>query len=151
MTSGELITRIQQELKSLSTRFVDADFTNAVSTASMETGWPFPVTTDYKIKWIKDRTIRHLYFMLRTESAHKFKVDGINLQHRFDHYNKLIDQMDESWEKESSGMMPDDVAAGGTLGVKMDAGFVYEKNTGRDLTYSEDYADSTIITPSSED
>jgi hypothetical protein len=152
MTSGELITRIQQELKGLSSKFEAVDFTNAVSDAVAETGWAFPVVeTDngYKVKWLKQRTIRNLYFMLRSESAHKFKVEGINLQHRFDHYQKLIESMDEEWISEVEHMMPDDVS--GIAGVKIDAGFVYEKHTGRDLTYSETYQNTTIVTPSVED
>ncbi|MEN6445584.1 MAG: hypothetical protein ABFC98_06010 [Candidatus Cloacimonas sp.] len=151
MTSGELITVVQQELKGLSTRFEAVDFVNAASDAVADTGWSFPVTDNYKVKWLKQRVVRNLYFMLRSESAHKFKVDGINLQHRFDHYQKLVESMDEEWKVEIGGIMNTTEDKAGIAGVKMDAGFVYEKRTGRDLTYSDSYKNTTIITPATED
>lgn len=146
MTSGELIIRVRQELKGLSSKFETEDFDNAISDSFGDTGWAFPLTTDYKILWFKKRVFRHLFFMLGAESAHKFKVDGINLQQRFEHYSKLVSGMDREWEKEYNSIMPDDID--GIAGIKIDSGFVHDEDTGQDLTYGQDYTNSTIITPS---
>lgn len=143
MTSGEMITRIQQELKGLTTRFVEVDYTNAVTGAIEDTGWSFPVTTNYRIKWMSKRTKRHLFEMLQSQYSIKFKVDGINLQHRFDHYSKLVQSLDEEWEKEQDQMMPDD--ASGIGGIRIDNGFIYDTNTEEDVT--DQYESTATITP----
>lgn len=134
MTSGELIIKVQQELKSLASKLVSVDFENAVDSAETDTGWTLPQTSNYRIRWMLQRTKRHLYDMLRSESAHKFKVEGINLQQRFEHYNTLITEMDKEWEDEQEGPM-DDVS--GVAGVKISSSFVYDK-VGLDISGDND-------------
>jgi len=134
MTSGELIIKVQQELKSLASKLVSVDFENAVDSAETDTGWTLPQTSNYRIRWMLQRTKRHLYDMLRSESAHKFKVEGINLQQRFDHYNTLITEMDKEWENEQESPM-DDVS--GVAGVKISSSFVYDK-VGLDISGDND-------------
>lgn len=147
MTSGELITRVQQEFKTLANRFVTVDFNNAVISAQEDTGWTLPQTSEYRLRWLISRTKRYLYEMLLSESAHKFKVDGINLQHRFDHYIKLLEMMDKEWEKEQEGLMDDGLEAStGIAGVKITTGFVYDR-LGKDISGDR----SSTIYPSSED
>ncbi|RLI01786.1 hypothetical protein DRO30_03600, partial [Candidatus Bathyarchaeota archaeon] len=82
MTKSELITLLEEEIKGLSSYLISSDYSNACDDASKETGWSFPVSGDFKIFWIKQRAKRHLFFYLLTESAHKFKFEQINLQHR---------------------------------------------------------------------
>jgi len=134
MTSGELIIKVQQELKSLASKLESVDFENAVDSAETDTGWSLPQTSNYRIRWMLQRTKRHLYDMLRSESAHKFKVEGINLQQRFDHYNTLVTEMDKEWEDEQEGPM-DDVS--GVAGVKISSSFVYDK-VGLDISGDND-------------
>jgi len=147
MTKSELITLLEEEIKGLSSYLISSDYSNACDDASKETGWSFPVSGDFKIFWIKQRAKRHLFFYLLTESAHKFKFEQINLQHRFEHYKEIIDKMDEDFDKIQESR-PEEFAQVDTykmFGHKIDAGFQYEAQTGRDFTYDED--NEVIITP----
>lgn len=137
-TQAEMITLITAEVKGLSSYLADADYTNATNDASRETGWSYPVTGDFKIYWMKQRSKRHLYEYLLTESAHKFKYEQINLNQRFDHYSKLIKRMDEDFVNIQESR-PDQFANVDTFklfSTKIDAGFAYMPQTGQDITYS---------------
>ncbi len=147
-TKAELITLVTEEVKGLSSSLVDDDYSNAVDDAERDTGFSMPVTSDFQIKWMKDRTKRHLYFYLQSESAAKFQYKQIKLQHRFDHYTKLIERMDKLFEEaqEEYAFEFAGVAVHQTAGHKIDAGFATESQTGRDMTYDEN--NEVIITPS---
>lgn len=141
MDLDTLIETVQSEVKGLSRYLEDDDYENAVADAERECGWVLPVTSNFHIYWLKTRTKRHLFFYLLSESAHKFKYEQINLQHRFDHYFALIKSMDENFaaimeqhpEEFLDAMgISDDVA--GMFGTKIDAGFSYSPS-GRDTTY----------------
>jgi len=136
----EFMELLQVEVKGLSRYLEDDDYQNAANDASRETGWAFPVNTDFRIFWSKQRAKRHLFFYLLSESAHKFKYEQINLQHRFDHYSVLIKNMDASF-KEIMEERPEEFleALGmedtvGMMGTKVDAGFSYSP-AGEDTTY----------------
>lgn len=148
MTKDELSTVVQQEVKGLASYLEEDDFTNAVDEAERETGWSLPQSLALKIKWLKERAKRHLFFMLWSESAHKFKYKQYNLQNRFSQYEKLIAKMDLDWEKflEESLLLLEGVDA---FGTKIDAGFAYENETGRDTTYFDD--NLVVITPKEAD
>ena len=143
MDEDTLIEKITVEIKSLSRYFESEDYENAVADAGRETGWSFPITDGFKEYWFKQRSKRHLFFYLMSESAHKFKYEQINLQHRFEHYSKLIATMDKSFAAiveerpgdflEVSGIS--DISA--IMGTKIDAGFSYTPD-GQDSTYSDD-------------
>lgn len=135
---------MQQAIKGLSSRFEEADYTLALTQAERDTGWTLPQTDGTKITWLKKRTTRHLYSALRSESAHKFKFEGINLQNRFEHYSDLVKEMDKEWDDEKDSLFLLDNKRF-VAGVKIDAGFQYGRYTGRDLTYN--YDNRTIITP----
>jgi len=140
MTRNEILIKIKQEVKGLSSYLDGVDYENAVDDASRETGWSYPVTGDFKIYWAKQRAKRHLYEYLLTESAHKFKYEQINLQHRFEHYSKLIKRMDEDFARIQDAR-PDQFADVDTFqlfGTKVDAGFAYANQTGQDITYVDD-------------
>jgi len=139
-TQAEMIVLMKAEVKGLTSYLDDVDYTNATNDAAGETGWAFPVTDNFKIYWMKQRSKRHLYEYLLTESAHKFKYEQINLQHRFEHYSKLIKRMDEDFVNIQEAR-PDqfaDVAASRLFGTKVDAGFAYVPQTGQDITYVDD-------------
>jgi hypothetical protein len=144
MTRAEIIAQIKEEVKNLTSYLTDpTDYENAVDEAARETGWSYPISGNTRTKWQLFRSKRHLFFYLWSESAHKFKYKQINLQHRFDHYERLIKYMDEVWEK---ALMEDadlNAELSGAdqfelFGTKIDAGFAYESQTGRDITYDED-------------
>ena len=147
MTQSEMEEKIEEEVKGLSTYLEGDDYTNACNDASRETGWAFPVTTDFKIKWMKDRAKRHLFFYLYSESAHKFKYEQINLQHRFDHYDKILKKMDEDFAVALEAF-PHEFAGVDSFelfGTKVDAGFNYDPITGKDISYHDDV--KVVFTP----
>ena len=150
-TASAFSELLEQEVKGLSSYLVEEDYTNSINDALTDTGFSFPLTDSYKIKWVKDRAKRHLFFYLWSESAAKFKVDQINLQHRFDHYGKLIDKMDKDWqdELENNPHKFAGVSESHLFGSKIDAGFAYESQTGIDLTYVD--ANKVGITPEDTD
>jgi hypothetical protein len=145
MTLEEIIEKITQEIKSLSTHLTADDYENAVYETLREAGWTLPTDEDFKIVWVKTRSKRHLFFYLMTESAHKFKFEQANLQHRFEHYSKIIEQMDMAWTQiieERPEMFPNQgLLAGGVeayeiFGTQASAGFAYDI-IGRDTTYTD--------------
>jgi hypothetical protein len=150
MTESELIDRVTQELKALSTNFVDADYTNGVSSAVAETNFSLPNTNALQTLWLIQRSKRHMFFALYVQNSQKFKIKQFNLDQKFDHLGTLIKVMDEAYEKALESM--DFITAGVSLeklfGHQIDAGFAYDNVTGEDLTYSDDNV--VIITPSDE-
>ena len=98
MDQPELIALLQQEVKSLSNYLEQDDYANACADASRETGWAFPVTDDFRVHWMKERAKRALFFYLWSESAHKFRVEQIALNQRFEHYAEIIKTMDGAFE-----------------------------------------------------
>ena len=137
MTETELALLIQDDVKGLDNYLDQDDYTRAVDHASRETGYALPATNSTKIHWLQERAKRHLFFMLLSESAHKFKVKQYSLHHRFEHYRDLIKYMDEEWKVflESEPVDPEQPVHIG--GMKIDAGFQYDENTGVDTTYLE--------------
>ena len=68
-----MITRLQQEIKGLTSNLDQIDYENAINAAERDTGWSMPQSTDFKVKWLMDRSKRHLFFFLMSESAAKFR------------------------------------------------------------------------------
>jgi len=139
MIKDDFIVLAKQEVKGLSTYLVDNDYENAADDAARETGWTYPVSDNFKIHWMKQRIKRHLLFYLYTESAHKFKYKQINLQHRFDHYDKMLEKLDLAFTA-AIEERPDlfaGVSISHLFGTKIDAGFSYESLTGKDTTYRD--------------
>lgn len=147
MTATELKTLLQTELKGLASKFESDDYDNAITSAEQDTGWSMPVTTDFKIKWMRQRAKRHLFSYRRDESADKFKYKQLSLNQRFEHFLRLIENMDKMFEKakEESAYEFAGVGALHLFGTKIDAGFAYEPQTGRDMTYSSE--NEVIIHP----
>ena len=151
MTKAEMALQLEQEVKGL-TKYLDpVDYTNACNDAAMDTGFSFPTSTDFQTYWNKTRAKRHIFFYLLSESAHKFKYEQINLQHRFEHYRKLVDDMDAKYElaKEESYLEFSGASEVNIFGTKIDAGFQYDPLTGRDTTYNDNNA--TVLSPTEDD
>ena len=150
MIEADLITLVQAEVMDLANRFDSDDYANAIDDAERETGWTLPLTENFKLFWIKRRVKRHLFYMLLTKYADKFKYEGANLQHRFEHFWKLVADEDEAFEKAQNNQ-PQMFAAVSTsqlFGHKIDAGFAYDR-LGQDVTYDGD--NQVVISPSDTD
>jgi hypothetical protein len=122
----------KDELKEVVERGIDA-----MDEAQRDTGFTMPTSVAFQVKWLIERTKRALFFMLYTESAHKFKAKQFNLQHRFEHYGKLIATMDKDFlrvqEEEMfqfAGVNPKQA-----FGHLISSGFASDSITGKDITY----------------
>src|SRR6056297_1679867 len=62
-----------------------------------ELGWSLPISDQVKSYWLIQRGKRHALDILRTESAFKFKYKQINLNQRFEHLDRLINVLDETF------------------------------------------------------
>jgi len=147
MTSTEMAALLQQELKGLSSSIEDDDYTNAILAAERDTGWSLPQTADFKLTWLISRSKRHLFFYLLSQSAAKFRYKNIYLQHRFEHYLKLVERMDEDFKEaqEENAFEFAGVSSYQAAGTKIDSGFASQGQTGRDFTYDEN--NEVIVTP----
>ena len=139
MTREEMVDLVEVEIKSLAVNFEMEDYLAAADDAERDTSFSFPTSVAFQIKWLKERIKRHLFFMLYTESAHKFKVKQISLHQRFDHYGKLIKSLDDRFEKileeeiyQFAGVQPTQAFA-----HQIGPGFAYDRNTGEDITYQQ--------------
>lgn len=139
MDKNDFVTLLEKEVKGLTSALDTEDYRNAMDDAVRETGYSLPATNSTMIYWLKTRAKRHLFFYLMTESAHKFKVKQYSLNQRFDHYRSTIEYMDLKWKEyleEGEALIVEDAI--GALGTKIDAGFQYESQTGRETTYDSE-------------
>lgn len=140
LSKAELTVLLESEVKSLTSYLDSPDYSNACDDASRDTGWSFPTSSDFQDLWIKERAKRFLFFYLLSESAHKFKIKQINLQHRFEHYRSMIKDMDKDWFYAKSEH-PEEFIGGlnkaHLFGTKINAGFSSDL-VGNDTTYTDD-------------
>lgn len=121
---------------SIGANLTEDDISDACDDATADTGWAFPVTDMFKVRWSKQRARRHCYFKLWSQSARKFKVEQLNLNQRFDHYGKLVEQLDVEFQKAVDDN-PEKFSATETyelFGTVTGSGFKYDE-LGRDITY----------------
>jgi hypothetical protein len=139
LTRDQVIILLEQEFKSLADKLVDQDFENAIDDTVRETGWSFPISGNEQEYWFKRRSKRHLFYMLLTESAHKFKFESINLQQRFEHYRVLVRDEDREWVRwsEANVHLLAGAEARELFGSVVHGGFQYDL-IGQDTTYSTD-------------
>lgn len=139
LTKEQLILKLQKEVKGLHTYLVNEDYENAADDAVNEFETSYPISGQLIEFWVKKRAKRHIFYYLLTESAHKFKFEQINLQHRFDHYYKLIQTEDEQLAAfmEERPDLFSGVDSFKMFGTKIDAGFAYDE-VGKDITYDDD-------------
>ena len=151
MTESQLVDLIQRELGGLSTKFDDNNYADALDEAERETGFSAEGNSNsFQITWLKSRTKRHLFFQMLSESAHKFKFKQVNLQHRFDHYMRLISKLDGDFKIaiEENAHEFAQVSVIHLFGHKADAGFSYD-HMGNDTTYDDDQA--VVVEPADVD
>lgn len=135
----DLIDAIKIQLSTLSTLITEDGYSLICDQTLQELGWSYPMTTPTKVLWAIKRGTRYAIYLLLLVSASKFKYKQVNLQHRFEHYYKLIETMDEEF---ATAMATDigtfaGVEAFRMFGTKIDAGFTYGFD-GKDETYDYD-------------
>ena len=150
MTKDQLVRKLKQKVRGLSNYLDKVDYENALEDSERETGWTIPIDDDFKLYWIQNRSIRHLYSYLLSESAHKFKYEQINLQQRYEHYRQLVKDYDKAFTEiqESRPEMFAGVEAYKMFSTKIDAGFHYD-GIGNDDTYNKN--NEVVFTPTEDD
>ena len=130
----DLIERLQISLGTSKTLLSEEEFDFAVSQAQNEMRLKFPIVDGKRQLWGIERSKRHALDLLRIQSAHRFKYKQLSLNDRFNHYDRMIKDMDEKFEH-AMNSDPDlwDIAPEGMLGFYVDNGFVYNKY-GEDMT-----------------
>lgn len=111
---------------------------SAVDSALKELKWTYPISDPTKMLWVSKRTMRHACYILWVASAQKFKYKQVNLQQRFDHYEKLVKHMDMEYEEAVANDITlfAGVDSYKMFGTAIGPGFVYDA-MGRDLTYTD--------------
>lgn len=112
----------------------------AAETMLNELRWTLPQSDQTQCYWMIERTRRHALYTIVIEQAHKFHYKQINLQQRFDHYFKLIESADKSFNTfidANPSLFPNSGDNSMAGGFYIPAGFVYDQ-LGRDLTYEQD-------------
>lgn len=150
-TEAELIVIIERELMDLASNFDADNYADAVDDAERDCGFTLPQSTSFKVKWLKERTKRHLFnYLLTGQFAESFQYKQAHLEHQFDHFLTLIKKMDDEFQTaitenafEFAG-----VSASQMFGTKIDAGFQYNE-VGEETTYTDD--NEVIFTPTETD
>lgn len=137
--ASELTVLVKTQLSSLATLITEDGYNFVCDQTIQELGWSYPLTTSIKLFWVIKRATRHALNVLRIASANKFKFKQVNLQNRFEHFQKLIESMDKEFEE---ALATDTALFAGVdsfrmFGTKIDAGFAYTI-TGKDITYRGD-------------
>lgn len=134
----DVVDALTIQLSTTATALTSDGLESAVTTAMTELGWSFPVNDAMQCMWILSRAQRHACYILWVASAHKFKYKQVNLQNRFEHYEKLIKSMDSAYENalKTQSNIFSSVSSYSLFGTLVGAGFVYD-SMGRDLTYSD--------------
>ena len=98
-TLEQFVDQLQLKMGVTAEALTEEAYENAATSALMELGWSLPVSHPLKAYWALERAVRHSIFILSVEAARKFRYKQIHLNHRFEHYNKLIEAMDLAFEK----------------------------------------------------
>ena len=137
--ADDLSDVVKIQISSLASLITEDGYTLVCDQVSQELGWSFPQTNPTKVLWMVKRGARHALNLLLIASANKFKYKQVNLNQRFEHFQKLIADMDLEFENAMSA----DIALFAGIdsykmfGTKIDAGFSYDI-AGKDITYNYD-------------
>lgn len=137
-SSSDIIELVTTQMSTTASILSNDGMEAAVDTALQELGWVYPITDPSKCLWTVKRAIRHCCFILWVASAQKFKYKQVNLQQRFDHYEKLIKFMDSEYEIAVSEDISTfaNVDAYQLFGTAVGPGFRYDV-LGKDITYTD--------------
>lgn len=126
---------IELALRGLTNKLGPAHLDFAGEQALNELGWSLPISDQVKSYWLIQRGKRHALDILRTESAFKFKYKQINLNQRFEHLDRLIKVLDETFLKalESDPNLFGATNVSDLFGTYIGNGIVYDQH-GNDIT-----------------
>ena len=140
MIQAEMLTLLKLELRDTALLFTDPELDSCVDSGERETGFSLPSIENFRIHWIKERAKRACFYMLMIDNAPKVRYEQIYLQQKYDHYKRIIDDMDKAFAKavkdhsiEFSGLTDIYKMFGSTI----PAGFSYDTITGEDTTYCD--------------
>lgn len=139
-TQDQVKTIVTREIKGISDDVSSDDIDDAIVTMLAELSpWSFPVSSDFRFYWMKDRIKRHIIYAMLFDSSKKFKVKQYSLQQKFENFLKLLKTMDEAFQaaQDENAAEFAGVDSYKMFGQVMDAGFAYDE-TGRDITYEDD-------------
>ena len=137
-TVEDAIYLLTIQMSTAATALTNEGMESAVDTATKELGFSIPLNDPSKEMWLIKRAVRHACYILWVASAQKFKYKQVNLNQRFEHYEKLLKQMDTEYEKalaEDSSVFSS-VESYKQFGTAVNAGFRYD-GLGNDITYSD--------------
>jgi hypothetical protein len=148
-TVDDIIERVQIGMGTSSGLLTEEGYEAAVDEALAELDYTLPITEFIRASWTIKRAKRHALFILYIESANRFQYKQIRLNHRFDHYHKIIESMDKEYQKalEEDWMDFLDCDPNHLFGTKIAAGFAYNV-FGEDRTY--DFANYVNFAPKAE-
>ncbi|MFA5394426.1 MAG: hypothetical protein WC346_00220 [Methanogenium sp.] len=138
-SSDDLTDILKIQLSSLAALITEDGYELVCNQAEQELGWSYPITDPTRLFWVVKRATRHALNLLKIASANKFKYKQVNLQNRFEHFQKLIEDMDKEFEEAMSsdiGLFAG-IDSYKMFGTKIDAGFAYTR-MGKDVTYNSD-------------
>jgi hypothetical protein len=138
-SSDDLADILKIQLSSLATLITEDGYELVGNLTEQELGWSYPISNPVQLFWMVKRGTRHALNLLRIASANKFKYKLINLQNRFEHFQKLIEDMDKEFEEAiiTNVALFAGVDTYKMFGTKIDAGFSYGID-GSDQTYDYD-------------
>jgi len=126
--SGEFIDVIKKSLGSSSSLLEPEEFEFAATQALNELDWGYPISDRKKEFWCTQRGKRHALDLLRVVSAHRFKYKQMSLGQRFEHYETMIEKLDQDFEKAlNSDPVLLDISLENTFGVYLENGFLYDQ------------------------
>ncbi len=145
-TIDDIVGRVQIHMGTSAALLTEEGYQASAEGALGELGYSLPLSDSFKENWVIKRAKRHSLFILYIESANRFQYKQIHLNHRFNHYDKIVQAMDKEFEKAMDDNWLDFVDANPfeIFGTKIAAGFSYD-TMGRDRTY--DFANYVRLEP----
>ncbi len=131
----DFIDQIKLALGDLETRLEEPALEFAAEQALDETGFSYPLSSSAKY-WAIQRGKRHAIDVLRSTSAYKFKYKQISLNQRFDHLDKMIENLDSVWYialKTDPALISIGIDISTTFGTYLGNGFIFDQY-GNDVT-----------------
>lgn len=128
-SSGELIQKIRSSLGSSAELLGSGEYEFVAYQTLNELGVDYPIDNRTLQLWGIERGKRHAIDILRIQSAHRFKYKQLSLNHRFNHYDAILKEMDRKFE-EALNSDPDLLGVDlltGSYGTYIENGFVYDQ------------------------
>lgn len=97
MDRWNMLDMLKISLRGVTDLLDDTALEQAVDVAGYETGWSLPLEKPFRIYWYGERAVRAAIAMMVYDTAHAFKFKQINLQQRWEHYSKTLNDMDKAF------------------------------------------------------